>query len=100
MITRINGRSSRQRSRVARRRRELELEENLQRKDLTAFERSKILTELATDAEQVDRKTGEITRESNLSDSIKKTRTTARVREVGIGRARFGAHRRHQNHHQ
>jgi len=38
-------------------RRELELEENLQRKDLSAFERSKNLAELATVAKIVDRET-------------------------------------------
>lgn len=46
-------------------RRVLELEENLLRKDLTAYERSRNLTDLATAAEAVDRETGEIT----LSDS-------------------------------
>lgn len=45
-------------------RRELELEENLRRKDLTAYERSKNLVELATVAEEVDRETGEIRAES------------------------------------
>lgn len=45
-------------------RRELELEENLRRKDLTAYERSKNVVELATVAEEVDRESGEILPES------------------------------------
>ena len=45
-------------------RRELELEENLRRKDLTAHERSKNTVELAQAAEHVDRETGEISTES------------------------------------
>lgn len=40
-------------------RRIIELEENLQRKDLTAYERSRNLTELAETAAKVDRETGE-----------------------------------------
>lgn len=43
-------------------RRELELEENLRRKDLTAYERSKNVVELAIVAEEVDREIGEVTR--------------------------------------
>lgn len=41
-------------------RRELELEENLQRKDLTAYERSKTLADLAETVRRVDLETGEI----------------------------------------
>lgn len=43
-------------------RRELELEENLRRKDLTAYEKSKNIMELVEVAEEVDRETGEVTR--------------------------------------
>ena len=45
-------------------RRIIELEENLQRKDLTAAEQSRNLTNLASLAEKVDRETGEIRADS------------------------------------
>lgn len=60
-------------------RRELELEENLRRKDLSAYERSKNLVELAVIAEEVDRETGEI-----LADSARNPKG-GRPREAGSG---------------
>lgn len=53
-------------------RRVLELEENLRRKDLTSYERSRNLTDLATAAETVDRQTGEITRSNSEQVSSKR----------------------------
>ena len=63
-------------------RREIELEENLRRKDLTAYERSKNVAELAEVAEIVDRETGEIIR----ADSAQKPGRPKGSEELGSTR--------------
>jgi ParB-like chromosome segregation protein Spo0J len=63
-------------------RREIELEENLQRKDLTAYERSKTLVTLAETAAEADREThSEIERVSGSRGPTKEPGSLSRVAE-------------------
>lgn len=63
-------------------RRLIELEENLQRKDLTAYERSKNVAEIAEVAATVDRETGEIRAESAQNPKGGRPETPGSLRRV------------------